>query len=356
MQSKLKICSFLFAGATLLLGISSCNKDDTQIVQGPVRIVERAVVTTEVGDRGATTKAAYESNTLSWTLGDKLVMVSNEMVNGTLVCEEVDASGNGTFSGDVSQFDPDNATLFFLGNQDASVVESSFDFSSQSGSERGLANYLFMKSNPFHLVQQESENPNILKYAPADEITFDSKPLVSIIYLTLDYAGTPGAEDGVTISSVNFEGLKNRMSLNLLTGNITASFVKDSKGEDNKSTSLTPAKKADYAKAYWLAVVPQSTNDISMKVSYEGSTTKSMLWTGIDWTVESGISYTTDWSSQRPTINQISAKYGYNGNAVEGGENADGLSHKGGYNGNNADGTSDNPLGSKPGYNGNDIY
>ena len=340
----------LCIGSLLLLSAVSCNKESA-VDEEPLMVVEHGTVTTRLsGAGGADTKATYTgdetSGTLNWTVGDKIVMASNNVVNGTLTCTAVDGSGNATFKGGISQFTPASVNFFYLGGQAAGGINATYDLSSQSGTAVGLAKCIYLKK--MGLVLEETE-PGSEQYqiSGGAALSFDPQPLVSFIKMNLEIAGTPTDEVGVKVKSVEFQNLANKMRLNLMDGSLEAVA-------DETATKVGPGKSADYARSYIMAVVPQTigAEGVSMKVNY--STNSSLIWTDL-WTGQAISSDNNYTSSPSSTPKLLSAKIGYAGNTIGGGENADGMSHKFGYNGNNADGTSDTPTGQKGGYNGNQV-
>ena len=73
-------------------------------------------------------------------------------------------------------------------------------------------------------------------------------------------------------------------------------------------------------------------------------------------TEKAGKALSTNWAdSKAPTIVESSQKGGYGGQAVEGGENADGQNHKGGYGGANVGDEADSQYGGKGGYGGAEV-
>ncbi|MBQ7609744.1 MAG: hypothetical protein IJU74_01445 [Bacteroidales bacterium] len=356
-QTKLKAFA-LAAGFTALLGgLSSCNKEAAVVPEAASDVVAHAVVQAKVGDRGAATKASLSSGyELSWGLGDKLVMVSNGCVNGTLVCTEPGTPA--TFKGDVSQFTPSGVEFYFLGNHDASGIQSSFDLSTQNGTQAALVGFLFLKTaSPVTLSKTSEEGDPEQKYELDGTVEFNPTPLAPILNLreldkVLKYAGMVETDEelvGVKATSVKIDGLKNVLKIDLATGTVSAGM-----SSKTSVTTISPASSADRANSYYMAVVPQNATGLTLQINYTGSEVPMIIWPGINWNLSTeGVSFYTDWSNQDTGgIGYLSTKGGYSGVTVEGGETADGLNNKGGYNGNNTDGTSDNPQGSKGGYNG----
>ena len=366
-QSKLKACT-LFAGtAALLLGLGSCNKEPEVAVEEAPLVVEHATVRAHVGDRGAATKASFSNNILDWSVGDKVVMVSNGCVNGTLECTGLDGT-SGIFEGDISQFTPAGVEIYFLGNQDPSGAESTFDLSAQSGTEAALVGFLFLKTAAPVVLEKTSadDDPNVTYgIAGGSSVSFDSTPLVPFLEIRnldqgLVQSGSLTEEEltGVKATQVKINGLKNILRIDLTTGTVSASM-----SSKTTVTTIRPVSTADRANNYFMAIVPQTATDLTMEVSYTSQDVPSLQWSGINWTIadpqdegSTTASYYTDWNAQTGlTFGSISSKGGYSGSSVSGGETADGKTQKNGYNGSNVDGTSDNPQGSKGGYNGSEV-
>lgn len=351
LQTKLKPAALLAGAAALLALAVSCNKETQAAVSDGV--VSRACVTAAIGDRDAG-KATFSSNNLSWAVGDKVVMVSNGQVNGTLTCTA--AGDPATFEGEVSQFTPEGVDLYFLGNHDADGVRSSFDLSRQAGSQDALVGFLFLKTDSPVVLTKAADGPNgEEQYECSGTVNFGTTPLIPFLELRnldkgLVMAGLAAEEDltGVKASSVKIDGLKNRLDIDLASGTVSAGMM-----STTTVTTISPVKAADRANSYYLAVVPQTAEDVTLQVNYIGSDTPMLTWSGIAWTISGGASYYTDWGKQSGlSFGALSTKGGYNGVAVEGGENPDGLNNKRGYNGHNADGTVDDPQGAKTGYDG----
>ncbi len=366
-QSKLKACT-LFAGtAALLLGLGSCNKEPNAAVEEAPLVVEHATVRVQVGDRGAATKASFSGNVLDWSVGDKVVMVSNGCVNGTLECTSLDGT-SGVFEGDISQFTPSGVQIYFLGNQDPSGAESTFDLSTQNGTEAALVGFLFLKTESTIVLEKTSadDDPNVT-YGISDDspaISFDPTPLVPFLEIRnldqgLVQSGSLTEEEltGVKATQVKIDGLKNILRIDLTTGKVSASM-----SPKTTVTTIRPAS-ADRANNYFMAIAPQTATGLTMEVSYTSQDVPSLQWQNINWTIadpqaegSSTASYYTDWNTQTGlTFGSISTKGGYSGASVSGAETADGKTNKGGYNGSNVDGTVDNPQGSKGGYNGSEV-
>ena len=350
-QTKLK--ALLSAPALmLLLGLVSCNKEAGSPEVKQLRVVDRAVVTTSLGG-GNATKADFDntSGKFTWQAGDRIVMVSNGQINGTLTCSS-NEGGFATFTGEVEQFTPESVNLYFLGNNSVSEMSPVFDFSAQSGSVAKSSSYIFFKVTGVELTTTDEEN-----YSPKVEPTFEK--ITSFITMNFDVPAISGQEAGTKVKSVKIDGLDNRLCLDLATGDIRHDYMKNSLGGENVTTTINPGGAANYGTEYLLAVIPQEANDLTIRVEYvsnDGSGTTTTLWNGIDWNVAEGTNYTTDWSKQEIVPAAVSDKGGYNGSAVSGGENADGKNHKGGYNGQSVDGEVDNPTGDKSGYTGWEVY
>ena len=357
-QTKLKAFALAAGLSAMLGGLSSCNKEVAVVPEAASEVVAHAVVQAKVGDRGAATKASLSSGyELSWGLGDKLVMVSNGCLNGTLTCTEPGSPA--TFKGDVSQFTPSGVEFYFLGNNDASGIQSSFDLSKQNGTQASLVGFLFLKTaSPVTLSKTSEEGDPEQTYELDGTVEFNPTPLAPILNLTeldkvLYYAGlVPDADEsllGVKATSVKIEGLQNVLKIDLASGTVSAGM-----SSKTNVTTVSPANTADRANSYYMVVVPQNATDLTLQINYTGSDVSMVSWPGINWNLTTtGVSFYTDWSNQDTGgIGTISTKGGYSGVTVEGGETADGLTNKGGYNGSNTDGTSDNPQGSKGGYNG----
>lgn len=359
-KTKLKAFAFVLMGLSAAgVTLSSCNKEPAAVTEPEQEVVAHAVIEAKVADRGAATKASLATDyKLSWGLGDKLVMVSNGCVNGTLYCTE--PGDPATFKGDVSQFTPTGVEFYFLGNNDASGIQSSFDLSRQGATQASLVGALFLKtSSPVTLSKTSDDDDPEQTYELDGTIEFDPKPMIPILQLkdldkVLYYAGMVENDSdaliGVKATQVKIDGLKNVLKIDLATGKISAGM-----SSETTVTTIQPASSADRANTYYMAVVPQDAKNLSIQISYTGAETSNVVWTGINWnlTTEGVSNYYTDWSDKdRSGLGSYSTKGGYSGVAVEGGETADGLNNKNGYGGVNTDGTSDNPQGSKGGYNG----
>ena len=349
MNTKLKAFS-VCATATLLLGLSSCQKDPGNLPE-PMLVVERASVCAQVAERGGDTKADFDGSTLDWTEGDKVVMVSNGNVNGTLTCTN---AASGIFEGDVSQFTPAAVKFYFLGNREVGNVNATFDLSSQRGSEERLVDYLFLAPAGEVELEKTSDDgdPNIT-YAlkEGETVSFNPVPLIPFLEVRLDKDGSPASQTGVKVSSVIISGLKNLLTIDLISGDVSASYV-----SGVETTTIAPARVADYAKRYYLAVIPQEASSVSFEIHYSGGSVDQEVWSGINWgSISAGSSYYTDWSKQSGLdIGSLSSKIGYDGFDITTG--SDGSTKKGGYGGSNPDGTSDNPTGNKRGYGGSNNF
>lgn len=361
MQSKLKACMLLAAASTVALGLASCNKQGAEVPE-PLKVVERATLQVNVGDRSAATKATFSENTLKWAEGDKIVMVSNDCINGTLICTEVDGSGNGTFEGEITQFTPASVEFYFLGNKVPAGVNASFDLSAQSGTESGLVDFLFLKTaSPLSLqVKAGTEYPEEV-YELSSSLSFNSTPLIPIIEIknldqALVAAGMVSDVTGIKATSVKIVGLQNKLRLDLTSGEVSAAMM-----DNTNITTIAPALSADRANNYFVAVVPQNATDLSMQITYTGSDVNTLNLKGITWTMKNDdgsvkdTNFISDMSNRADvSYGSLSAKAGYSAQTISGGERADGLNAKSGYGGNTADGE-DDYLSPKYGYGGNEV-
>lgn len=336
----------LLGSGILLLGMVSCSKAAEEPAQeADSSIVVPAAHISLQAQLGDGTKASYADRILSWQEGDQLLVYSNGQVNGTLVCTGVDGSGKGTFSGEVTNFAPASVNVFFLGNRSVAADAHSLtvDFSAQTGAVMNLPSYILLKSTEVEYTEISAGT-----YAPAAPVDMDA--LVSILNLKLDYTGTPGAA-GYKAKNVTINGLKNQITVNFADGTVSTGSINEGR------TTVVPVKVGDYSLSYLMGVIPDESNKaLTVKVGYQddGVGTSFALWTGVDWSgMAVGRYYWTNWAGKN--LVQPSAKNGYNGDAVTGGENTDGTNHKGGYSGSNADGSVDNPTGNKNGYNGTDV-
>lgn len=351
-KSNLKHC-VLLGGAMALIGLAACSGDDALLQQPQAadsvaasKIVSHAYVSVSTGE-GAATRADVSDNTLNWQVGDKVVAYSNGQVNGTLVCDAVDAtSGKATFKGELSNFAPASVNLFFLGNRSVSSGRSlTVDFSSQNGSTSGLVGYLFLAKTGVVFEELGSADEDGLLYKVAEDVVFEA--LTSIMELTLSGDGTPSPSE-YKAKSVKVAGLQNQLTVNFATGEVTT-------GQTNDEGIITvrPTSAANYADTYYMAVIPSAdNNEVSMTIAYQdgGTGSKVVTLSNLDWSsMAEGSSYFLKWDEKDPM--PVSTKSGYNGASVDG-SRGDGQSTKNGYNGQNADGTMDDPTGSKSGYNG----
>lgn len=342
----------VLALSVLLLVGSSCTKQGSD--PQPEKVVARAGFSMGVGEKDGGTKASVSGGYLNWQTGDLIVMASNGQINGTLVCTSVDGDGSATFSGEITNFTPAGVNLYFLGNRNVDGMTPQFDFSLQQGNIANAANYVFLKKTGVVLKEVADHS-----WEPENNVAFEG--MTSLLTLNLAPAGSPATNGGIA-TSAKIDGLKNCMTVDLATGAVTPTFVKMLDGTtDNVTTSVSPSGTANYSNSYVIAVIPQNAPDLAMSVNYlntDGST-ETTQWSGINWnmTYKAGKTIITDWTGagKAPTIVESSLKGGYSGVAVEGGENADGLNHKGGYGGANADGSVDNPQGNKGGYTGTEV-
>ena len=323
-----------------------------------MEVVANADIVMSAGKEDSSTKAYVDGGFLNWEVGDKIVMVSNGQINGTLVCTAVDNTNkNGTFSGSISNFTPASVNFFYLGNKEVDSVNPTFDLSLQTGVLSNAANHLYFKKTGVVLTDTGNK-----VYKPSEAVTFEG--MVALLTLTLNPTGSPAATtSGTLASAVTINDLMNAMRINLTSGEVTPAFAKMFNGTDDKTTTtVSPTNRMNYANSYVIAVVPQDATGLTMSVNYlkpDGST-ETTQWSNINWNMAScsGKAIITDWTGpgKTPTIVEASAKLGYGGVAVEGGENADGKNHKGGYSGGNVDDQDvDNPSGNKSGYDGKEV-
>ena len=340
----------MLLGSALMAGMVSCNKETTSPDVQPLKVVEHARVSTVVTNRGMDTKAAFSgtntsgnvSGTLSWNVGDKIVIASNGQVNGTLICTEV-PDGQAKFEGDITQFTPASVYFYYLGNKDATGVNGTYDFSQQSGTLEALTGLIFLKSEEVKLSEVEGESGEYYydESVNGGAFAFNSTPLVSLLTLDLAIPNTPGAQTGTNVKSVQFSGLANKLRLNLITGEMEPINTEN-------ATRISPG--SNYTTSYVMAVIPQTADEVKMTLEYTDG--ESMVFSGINWTIEEGKNYKTDFSNAELVVDPVSNKFGYNGLSIVG---DDGISNKKGYNGFNADGSIDDPKGNKKGYNGFDL-
>ena len=358
-QTILKGCR-LALFSTLFLGVVSCSQDSDSMQPEPAaKVVSEASFSMTVGeDSGSQTRAALSGNTLNWQVGDRLVMASNGQINGTLTCTEVNGStGVATFNGNITNFTPAGVNIYFLSNREAGSMTPSFDFSMQNGTAQSASNFVFLKKTGVVLAET-SEGSG--EYAPTATINFDC--MMTLLTLTLNPDGSPAAKTpGTVATGVSINGMKNVMQINLADGTVTSSYAKQLDGTtDNTVTTVAPTSIMEYTTEYLMAVIPQNATDLTMRVDYlkPDASTETTLWSNINWDLseKAGRKVSTNWTGDKaPTIVETSAKNGYSGSAVEGGENADGQSHKGGYGGANVGDESDNPYGGKNGYSGGEV-
>lgn len=342
----------VLAFSVLLLVGSSCTKQES--APQPEKVVARADFSMEVGENDGGTKASVSDGFLNWQTGDLIVMASNGQINGTLVCTSVDGDGSATFSGEITNFTPAGVNLYFLGNRNVDGMTPQFDFSLQQGNIANAANYVFLKKTGVILKEVTDHS-----WEPEGSVVFEG--MTSLLTLNLAPANSPAAKGGIA-TSAKIDGLKNCMTVDLATGDVTSSYVKMLGGtDDNTVTTVSPRYVGELSNSYVVAVIPQNASGLAMNVNYlntDGST-ETTRWSGINWdmTDKAGKTISTDWTSagKTPTIVESSLKGGYSGVAVEGGENADGLNHKGGYDGVNVGDEADNPQGNKGGYTGTEV-
>lgn len=357
-QSIIRKCLVTIASVAALPVLFSCQKQESALAEPAMEVVANADIVMSAGKENSSTKAYVEGDYLYWEVGDKIVMVSNGQINGTLVCTAVDPSThNGTFSGPISNFTPASVNFFYLGNKEVDNVNPKFDLSLQTGVLSNAANHLYFKK--IGVVLTDTGNK---VYKPSGAVTFEG--MVALLTLYLNPANSPAVTTpGTLASAVTINGLMNAMSIDLRTGNPTPVFAKMFNGTTDKTTTtVSPTNRMNYANSYVIAVVPQDAMGLTMSVKYlkpDGST-ETTQWSNINWNMTEcgGVAIHTDWTSdgKTPTIVEASAKLGYGGVAVEGGENADGENHKGGYDGANVDDQDvDNPSGNKPGYGGKEV-
>lgn len=351
-QTVIKGFPLAAALASMLLGLGSCTKQESSPEEVSPEVVASAEFLMSFDDAG--TKASLNGAYLDWQVGDQIVMASNGQINGTLVCKSVDGSGKASFRGTICNFTPAGVNLYFLGNKAVDSMNPQFDFSGQQGSNANASNYIFLKKIGVELSGKEGV------YSPTEAVVFEG--MTTLLTLTLDPAGSPGAESGTLASSVIIDGLKQVISINLADGTTTASYAKMLDGTTDKTTTtVAPVSVVNYSNTYVVAVVPQNAANLTMRVNYlrADSSTAVTLWSDINWdlSAKAGKRVKTNWTNagKVPTIVTSSMKYGYSGQAVEGGETADGKTNKGGYGGANVGDESDNPSGSKPGYGGAEV-
>lgn len=343
-------------GAILVtVGFSSCSREETPIVP-ELKVVSSAEVSFEVGD-DAQTKALYDAGVLYWQEGDQLVLYSNNNINGTLSCTSVDGSGKATFSGTITNFTPEAINVYFFCNKPVDSDKPAFDFSLQNGNAASVSQYSFLKSVGVEFVEAGEH-----QYKAADKLQFQA--LTSILNISVDNADGP-VPVGTKAHSVMIDGLKNQMTVNLETGDVSSNFVKSpdlgisDQQEDYTMTKIYPRYKSNLSTNYLVALIPQNATAVTMVINYNDGSYNGLktYWENISWDIAEGSSYTTDWSRQGGlSIVGVSQKTGYAGVAIDTGENADGTSHKGGYDGVAVDGINgDKGLGNKVGYDGTEV-
>lgn len=356
MKQKIIEVITLLGAFLVTAGFLSCSKEETPVAPEP-EVVSCAEVLLEVGD-DAQTKASYDQagRILYWQEGDQLVLFSNDKINGILSCTSVDGSGKATFSGTISSFTPEAINVYFFCNKPVGSSKPNFDFSLQNGNAVSVSHYLFLKS-----LNVKFEKIAEHQYEAAEKLQFEA--LTSILDINVVNAGAP-VPSGTKASSVKIDGLKNQMTVDLKTGEVTSSFVKTpdfgtSGQKDLTTTTIAPRNTADYSTNYLVALIPQASDNVTMIVNYADGSYNGLktYWNVIKWSVGAGNAYVTDWDQQSVHLDilDVSPKAGYAGVAVDTGENADGTSHKGGYNGVDPEGSVDNPNGQKGGYNGTEV-
>lgn len=361
-QSKLMACSLL-AGSLLAvsLGAVSCQKEAAN--EEPVKkVVNRGVVSFSIAGRGSDTKASIEGTTLKWQAGDQIVMASNGQINGVLSCTETTPEGQGTFTGEVSQFTPESVNFFFLGNQNVSGGSvASLSFSSQDGKVLSLANkYTFLKMLDVRLEEPDPEgDPYHYELSGSSSLSMEQITGVKYINLTFDDIPDSPMMDGeervlgVRPTHVRFDGLRNTMKLNLNTGEYTVDYDSD------KTPVEISVKSVDYADTYVLAILPQRAEGVEMTVNFTGTSISQKTWSGINWNVDPEFNgeYVTDWTRQSLTQIAYTYKNGYGAGVIGDKETEDsGLTEKNGYGEGNADGYKSDDRTGKDGYKGGDVY
>lgn len=353
-QTFFKRCPAALVLVATLLMLYSCTSEEFTPEEPVSGVVARADFSMSLGG-APSTRASFSAGRLDWQVGDKIVMASNGRLNGTLVCTEVADGGTATFSGEITGFTPAGVNLYFFGNKEVDGMNPVFDLSLQNGDPTTIAAYAFLKATG--VVLQKGEDNT---YAPTQPVTFEG--MTAFLTVTLNPAGSPGATDGTLATSFTIDGMKNCMSVNLADGTVTPTYAKMLLGDGEKTTtSVSPTSVAKYSNSYVIAVVPQQAAGVTMRVNYLNSdgSTETTMWSGISWNMseKAGKTIRTGWTGEGkvPTIVETSSKSGYSGQAVEGGENADGQSHKNGYGGVTVGDQVDDPQGSKGGYTGTEV-
>lgn len=364
-----RIKELLILGSSImLLGMVSCNK----ATDGPVQEADSGVVPTKVtllAQLDNDTKASYAAGKVSWELGDKIVLFDDtDGVLAELVCISTLDGGKGFFSGPTpAGWTADSLgvkKVFFLGNRSiADPASFEVDFSAQDGTASGVSRFIFLYG-----VKYEGGEPKdvvtFLKsgdaYLASAPVTFNGSfnAIISMTFSGVDCPeGTPG-ENGYKAKKVTIEGLKNHVIIDLThsldTEDVVGAYT--TKDVANEKTTITPGSSAEYASTYYLSVVPSPGNAVTITADYQdgGTGTTTVKWNSMDWSsVAAGNWYYINWSGK--TLVQLSSKPGYSGQAVTGGENANGNSGKAGYGGANADGENENPTGNKNGYGGTEV-
>lgn len=342
----------ILGGSIMLLGMVSCNK----ATDGPVQEADSGVVPTKVtllAQLDNDTKASYAAGKVSWELGDKIVLYSGSAVLSELTCISTSDDGKGFFSGPTPDgWTNENETVskvFFLGNrtiaQDATSI--TVDLSAQDGTASGVSRFIFLYNSTGVTFSKKSGDA----YLASAPVTFNGSfnAIISMTFSGTDCPeGTPG-ENGYKAKKVTIEGLKNQLTIDLTSAAATTDVA-------NERTTITPGSIAKYASTYYLSVVPSPGNAVTITADYQdgGTGTTTVKWNSMDWSsVAAGNWYYINWSGK--TLVQVSSKPGYSGQAVTGGENANGNSGKAGYGGANADGENENPTGNKNGYGGTEV-
>jgi hypothetical protein len=346
MLSKIKEFLIL-GGGILLLGMVSCKKAAEEQPSQEARPA-RVTLTAQVGPD---TKAAYLAGKVSWEVGDQLVLHDGSQVLGTLQCKEADASGKGSFTGEVASFSTEasyTVNVWFLGNRSVSSNTLTVDFSSQNGTPAGVSSFIFLLKEDVVFNKVEDT------YSPSSTISF-AQSFNAIMELRMSGANGPAKQpgNGLKAKKITIEGLKNQLTIDLAAKNATADYANAAP----YTTTVAPSSVPQYRDVYYMSVIPDTANSsLNIIADYQdgGTGTFTVRGIGLNWSsMVSGKWYYTDWTSK--TAIQYSSKVGYNGQAVTGGETADGKDGKGGYNGANADGSNDNPTGNKGGYSGTEV-
>lgn len=345
MFSKIKELLILGSGI-LLLGMVSCKKAVEE--PSPEAKAARVVLTAQVG---SDTKAGYLAGKVSWEVGDQLVLHDGTQVLGTLQCISADANGKGSFTGEVASFTTEpsyTVNVWFLGNRSVAGNQLTVDFSSQNGTPSGVASYIFLLKEDVEFEKQGDV------YSPSATISF-AQSFNAIMELRMSGANGPAEQpgNGLKAKKITIEGLKNQLTIDLSAKSASAGYANAAP----YTTTVAPLSIPQYSDVYYLSAAPDAANtSLSLKADYQdgGTGTFTVRWIGLNWSsMVAGNWYYTDWSTK--TAIQYSSKVGYAGQAVTGGETADGTDRKTGYNGVNADGEDENPTGNKGGYSGTEV-